>query len=109
MTNRRSLLNKLTATLLLVVISFVFIVSSPLNLAMYASAATDSKVKGYEDKIAQLKKDQKAYEQQIKDAKSNAASYQEQKEILDKQINALTEEISLSNALLIEYNNAIVE
>ena len=76
---------------------------------MYASAATDSKVKGYEDKIAQLKKDQKAYEQQIKDAKSNAASYQEQKEILDKQINALTEEISLSNALLIEYNNAIVE
>jgi murein DD-endopeptidase MepM/ murein hydrolase activator NlpD len=79
-----------------------------LNYVTTVSAATDSKVKGYEDKIAQLKKDQKAYEQQIKDAKANAASYMEQKEILDKQINALSEEIELSNALLIEYNNAIV-
>lgn len=107
MKNRRSFLIKLTAVIL-VVISFVFIISSPLNYVTTVSAATDSKVKGYEDKIAQLKKDQKAYEQQIKDAKANAASYMEQKEILDKQINALSEEIELSNALLIEYNNAIV-
>ncbi len=106
MKNRRSFLIKLAAVLL-VVISFVFIISSPLNY-VNVSAATDSKVKGYEDKIAQLKKDQKAYEQQIKNAKANAASYMEQKEILDRQINSLTEEIELSNALLIEYNNAIV-
>lgn len=107
MKNRRSFLIKLTAVIL-VVISFVFIISSPLNYVTTVSAATDSKVKGYEDKIAQLKKDQKAYEQQIKNAKANAASYMEQKELLDKQINALSEEIELSNALLIEYNNAIV-
>ncbi len=107
MKNRRSFLIKLTSVIL-VVISFVFIISSPLNYTNTVSAATDTKVKGYEDKIAQLKKDQKAYEQQIKDAKANAASYMEQKEILDKQINALCEEIELSNALLIEYNNAIV-
>lgn len=106
MKNRRSFLIKLTAVIL-IVISFVFIISSPLNY-VNVSAATDSKVKGYEDKIAQLKKDQKAYEQQIKNAKANAASYKEQKQILDKQINALSEEIELSNALLIEYNNAIV-
>ncbi|MBR5322219.1 MAG: peptidoglycan DD-metalloendopeptidase family protein [Clostridia bacterium] len=107
MKDRRSFLIKLTSVIL-VVISFVFIISSPLNYTNTVSAATDSKVKGYEDKIAQLKKDQKVYEQQIKDAKANAASYKEQKEILDKQINALSEEIELSNALLIEYNNAIV-
>ena len=107
MKNRRSFLIKLTAVIL-VVISFVFIISSPLNYVTTVSAATDSKVKGYEDKIAQLKKDQQAYEQQIKNAKANAASYMEQKELLDKQINALSEEIELSNALLIEYNNAIV-
>ena len=107
MKERRSFLIKLTAVIL-VVISFVFIISSPLNYVNKVSAATDSKVQSYEDKIAQLKKDQKTYEQQIKNAKANAASYMEQKEILDKQINALTEEIDLSNALLIEYNNAII-
>ena len=93
----------------MVIVTAVILLSSPLEQSgiINTAAATDSKVKTYEERIAQLQKDQKAYEQQIKDAKANAASYLQQKEYLDKQIAALTEQIELSNALIIEYNNAI--
>ena len=107
MKKRRSTIIKLLAVLL-VTASALFVFASPLNNARVVYAATDSKVKGYEEKIAQLKKDQKAYEQQIKDAKANATSYLLKKELIDKEINVISEQIELSNALLIEYNNAIV-
>jgi peptidoglycan hydrolase CwlO-like protein len=111
MKKRKSIIVKLTALVVFAVCAFS-IVSSPVSLVYEVKASskpTDSKVQSYEDRIAQLKKDQKAYEQQIKEAKANAESYQKQKEYLDKQIAAISEEIELSNALIIEYNNALIE
>ena len=111
MKKRKSIIVKLTAALVFIVCIFS-IVASPMSIAYKAQASskpTDSKVQSYEERIAQLKKDQKAYEQQIKEAKASAASYQKQKEYLDKQIAAISEEIQLSNDLIIEYNNALIE
>ncbi len=94
---------------LLVLTSALFVLASPLNYSniVRASAATDSKVKGYEDRINSLKNDQKNYEKLIKEAKADAAAFLKEKELLDKQIENLNEQITISNTLLIEYNNAI--
>ena len=109
MTDRRSILLKVIS-FVLVLVCVSAILASPLNYSsvIQASAASDSKVKGYEDRIASLKEDQKKYEQYIQEAKKDAANFLKQKEILDKQIENLNEQILIANDLLIEYNNAIV-
>lgn len=108
MKNRRSAWLKIVA-FSLVLVSAVLVLSSPLNYAgvVQASAASDSKVQSYEDRIAALKNDQKNYEKLIKEAQKDAAAFLKEKEYLDKQIENLNEQITVSNNLLIEYKNAI--
>lgn len=104
----RSVITRLTA-FLLVAVCFLCVAASPLNYfgLVISSAASDSKVKGYEDTIANLKNEQKAYEEKIKEARENAEGYLQQKELLDKQIALLNEEIHISAVLLAEYDNSI--
>lgn len=106
--NRRSALLKIVATVL-VAAALVFVFASPLNYTniISASALTDSKVQGYEDRIAALKAEQKNYEKLIKDSKADADKFLKEKEYLDKQIENLNEQITVANDLLIEYTNAI--
>lgn len=106
MKNRRSLLVKLAAVLVILGCVMV-VVSSPAQYIDKVDAATDSKTQSLEAKIEQLKKDQKTYAQQIKDAQANAASYQQQKEYMDKQINAIAEQVEASRALINVYDSAI--
>lgn len=105
---RRSLLIKLTAVVLLSV-SAMFIVSSPMEQTnkVLAAKVSDSTVKGHEDRISQLQKDQKEYERLMNEAKANANSYLKQKEYLDKQIANLNEQIELTESLIEEYGKAI--
>ncbi|MBE6718964.1 MAG: hypothetical protein E7574_06900 [Ruminococcaceae bacterium] len=93
---------------LLVSICAMTVMSSPVDYTNKVMASSsDSKVKGYEDRIAQLKKDQASYEKELKKAKQNAANYMEQKRLLDEQLANLTEQMTVVNDLVIEYNNAI--
>jgi len=92
----------------LVSICALFVMSSPIDYTnKVIAASSDSKVQGYEDRIAQLKKDQAAYEKALKEAKQNAANYMEQKRLLDEQMVNLTEQMNVVNDLVIEYNNSI--
>ncbi len=95
--------------LLLIATSVMFIVASPLNNTnnVIAASSSDSKVQGYEDRIAKLEAEQKAYEKKIQEAKQNANDYLKEKEYLDKQIANLSEQITTANELVIEYTNAI--
>ena len=106
MNDKKNTIIKLISCLVAVV-CLMLVLGSTLGIAKTVHAATDSKAQSYEDQIAQLKKDQKKYEQLMNDAEKNKASYLQQKEYLDKQLNALTEEVYVSKALLIQYQNAI--
>lgn len=108
MKNRRSILIKLISAILVAAMC-ALIFASPLNYTTKVEAASsDSTVKGYEDRIAQLKAEQKDYEKKAQEAKLNAQNYLLQKEYLDKEITVLNEQIDLANAMIIEYNNAII-
>ena len=106
MNEKRNTIVKIVCSVLAVV-CFVLNLGYTMGITKTVHAATDSKVQSYEAQIAQLQKDQKKYEQLMKDAEKNAASYLQQKEYLDKQLTALAEEVAVSNALLIEYQNTI--
>ncbi len=101
----------ITVAIMLIVATCIIVLASPLNYAdiAHVSAVTDSTVKGYEDRIAALKQEQKNYEKLIKESKQNAESFLKEKEYLDKQIENLNEQIIISNNLLEEYNVAIIE
>ena len=109
MKERRRIWIKLTAVLLITACA-MFIVSSPMDQTnkVLAQKPTDSNVKGYEDRINQLQKDQKEYDRLMKEAKANADSYLKEKEYLDKQIVNLNEQIVLMEELIAEYDAAIV-
>lgn len=108
MTNTRSILIKIVS-FIVVIACCAGILASPLNqvLVTYASAASDSTQKGYEDRIAALKKDQERYEKEIKEAQKDAQAFLKEKEYLDKQIENLSEQITISNNLIEEYRTAI--
>ncbi|MBR5314407.1 MAG: peptidoglycan DD-metalloendopeptidase family protein [Clostridia bacterium] len=108
MTNTRSILIKIIS-FIVVVACCAGILASPLKqaLTLSASAASDSTQKGYEDRIAALKKDQEKYEKLIKEAQQDAAAFLKEKEYLDKQIENLNEQITISNNLIEEYKSAV--
>ena len=108
MKNRRSIVIKLIAAILVAACA-VFIFASPLNYTTRVKAASsDSTVKNYEDRISQLKQQQKDYEKKAQDAKKNAQSYLLQKEYIDKEISVLNEQVEVAYAMIVEYDNAIV-
>ena len=106
MTNNKKMILKLTA-ILMVTLCVVLVFASPLDYTKKVSALTDSKAQGMEERIEQLKKDQEAYEQKMKEAQAKAENYLAEKEILDKQIGNLNDQIRVSNDLIIQYTNDI--
>lgn len=73
----------------------------------HTHAAADSTVQGYEDRLAQLEKDQKALKDKISQTKSESASISAQKSLIDNEMSLLNEQIELSNALIAEYDAQI--
>ena len=110
MKDRRGIIIKCISALLVSVCA-LFIFASPLNYTnrVVAASSSDSTVKGYEDRINSLKEEQKKYEKLLQEAKKNADAYLQQKEYLDKEITALGEQVDVAHAMILEYDNAILE
>ena len=99
MNNAKKIIIKITS-LFLFVVCMAFVVSDSTAYTTKVVAAKDSTVQGYEDRLSNLKKEQDRLKKEIAKAQANAATQKEQKDILDKEIKNLNDQILTINALI---------
>ena len=89
-------------SLVLVMICTAFVMSKPTEntTKVIAAAVKDSTVQGYEDRLANLKKEQDRLKKEIEDAQKNAAGQKKEKEALDNEIKNLNDQILTITALI---------